>query len=126
MPSGSRSRSSDTASLESSRTGLCGSCPTSGFVMMGWVIAIKSSLPGRSCATANDRTVDRKQNNGTDHGGDDAGAVTDLVPAEGVTQHSGDERTRNSEENGDDRAARIPVSYTHLRAHETDSYLVCR
>ena len=21
---------------------------------------------------------------------------------------------------------RIPVSYTHLRAHETDSYLVCR
>src|SRR5665647_3567161 len=23
-------------------------------------------------------------------------------------------------------AGRIPVSYTHLRAHETDSYLVCR
>src|SRR5680860_1135413 len=22
--------------------------------------------------------------------------------------------------------ARVPVSYTHLRAHETDSYLVCR
>src|SRR5665647_585238 len=22
--------------------------------------------------------------------------------------------------------ARLPVSYTHLRAHETDSYLVCR
>ena len=21
---------------------------------------------------------------------------------------------------------RVPVSYTHLRAHETDSYLVCR
>src|SRR5664279_5448986 len=25
-----------------------------------------------------------------------------------------------------DKAATIPVSYTHLRAHETDSYLVCR
>src|SRR5665647_3977327 len=24
------------------------------------------------------------------------------------------------------RNFRIPVSYTHLRAHETDSYLVCR
>src|SRR5665647_3801012 len=24
------------------------------------------------------------------------------------------------------RLAIIPVSYTHLRAHETDSYLVCR
>src|SRR5665647_3700429 len=24
------------------------------------------------------------------------------------------------------RADRLPVSYTHLRAHETDSYLVCR
>src|SRR5665647_3757359 len=24
------------------------------------------------------------------------------------------------------RVARAPVSYTHLRAHETDSYLVCR
>src|SRR5680860_1665892 len=23
-------------------------------------------------------------------------------------------------------ADRVPVSYTHLRAHETDSYLVCR
>ena len=23
-------------------------------------------------------------------------------------------------------AAQVPVSYTHLRAHETDSYLVCR
>ena len=23
-------------------------------------------------------------------------------------------------------AAHMPVSYTHLRAHETDSYLVCR
>src|SRR5664279_1500180 len=22
--------------------------------------------------------------------------------------------------------AKVPVSYTHLRAHETDSYLVCR
>src|SRR5665647_753228 len=27
--------------------------------------------------------------------------------------------------NGEDEA-REPVSYTHLRAHETDSYLVCR
>src|SRR5680860_829383 len=25
-----------------------------------------------------------------------------------------------------DRALHTPVSYTHLRAHETDSYLVCR
>ena len=25
-----------------------------------------------------------------------------------------------------ERAAYMPVSYTHLRAHETDSYLVCR
>src|SRR5665647_3722113 len=25
-----------------------------------------------------------------------------------------------------DRAATEPVAYTHLRAHETDSYLVCR
>src|SRR5664279_1983070 len=25
-----------------------------------------------------------------------------------------------------DRALKEPVSYTHLRAHETDSYLVCR
>ena len=24
------------------------------------------------------------------------------------------------------KATSIPVSYTHLRAHETDSYLVCR
>src|SRR5665647_3726667 len=24
------------------------------------------------------------------------------------------------------RSSRSPVSYTHLRAHETDSYLVCR
>src|SRR5680860_1768283 len=27
---------------------------------------------------------------------------------------------------GGDRPALGPVSYTHLRAHETDSYLVCR
>ena len=27
---------------------------------------------------------------------------------------------------GDNTPAVIPVSYTHLRAHETDSYLVCR
>src|SRR5665647_1286769 len=27
---------------------------------------------------------------------------------------------------GDFDALFIPVSYTHLRAHETDSYLVCR
>ena len=26
----------------------------------------------------------------------------------------------------EDRFYRTPVSYTHLRAHETDSYLVCR
>ena len=25
-----------------------------------------------------------------------------------------------------DKPDLIPVSYTHLRAHETDSYLVCR
>src|SRR5664279_3643326 len=37
---------------------------------------------------------------------------------------------RNIPSYGDVRARRedgaVPVSYTHLRAHETDSYLVCR
>src|SRR5664279_1936327 len=31
-----------------------------------------------------------------------------------------------SEESAIDAFRRGPVSYTHLRAHETDSYLVCR
>src|SRR5665647_369650 len=32
----------------------------------------------------------------------------------------------NSQFGPDSKALRQPVSYTHLRAHETDSYLVCR
>src|SRR5664279_6199672 len=55
----------------------------------------------------------------------DAGAVElglepSAVPAPGRGEH------RQLHGNGNPvRHAPIPVSYTHLRAHETDSYLVC-
>src|SRR5680860_323775 len=52
----------------------------------------------------------------------------------GKRYYGGQEFTDQVEQLAIDRAkelfgadhANVPVSYTHLRAHETDSYLVCR
>ena len=38
----------------------------------------------------------------------------------------GTDASANTKKNFRDMCSFYPVSYTHLRAHETDSYLVCR
>src|SRR5665647_3804979 len=55
--------------------------------------------------------------------------VCSTVPPSGYAE--GNERERDGREDTEVAGRRTPpprhpVSYTHLRAHETDSYLVCR
>src|SRR5665647_2409348 len=49
----------------------------------------------------------------------------DQAPSENTVRRLIDESTKATS-HGYQSYIGIPVSYTHLRAHETDSYLVCR
>src|SRR5665647_2351240 len=54
---------------------------------------------------------------------EEGGRVEEIVNEEGTIVKKGDVILRLTNSN---LKLNIPVSYTHLRAHETDSYLVCR
>ena len=56
---------------------------------------------------------------------DDIKLGLDLAGGVSITYQAVDENP-TSEEMSDTIYKLQPVSYTHLRAHETDSYLVCR
>src|SRR5680860_1779240 len=60
-------------------------------------------------------------------GGGKPHVFTELLPREESWHSSCEHCERQLERREGPKAPRhYPVSYTHLRAHETDSYLVCR
>src|SRR5665647_217629 len=99
------------------------SCGVSHKAERGWAVMTRIDLENHFAATGWLEAVRRNDIKVPEW------AISMFAPGSWVSNaltDLGEGRIKLMDEAGIDVAVLSPVSYTHLRAHETDSYLVCR